>query len=1003
MSGHPDRLRDSDRRPRGRLALLIVCLVALLPAVAAADDVEVRAGVRDGIGRLVFDWPRPVRYTAEIFDGQLAISFSRTIRADLNAAQGLLTEFISAARISPDGRSALFELSGELSFRDFASGNSVVVDLAPPEVLAAAPVLGLPGQPAPQVARQKQPAAQAPPAPVREPSSGERPVPVRVGEHSDYSRLVFDWSQPVEYAVDKEGARVEVSFESTRPVELDALRRDLPPLLTSAEYRAADAESVVILGVDPQARIRHFRIGTKVVLDVMRSSRRSAAATDSKPADAPPAAEQTPSASAPEPAEPAPAPQAELEPDAEAELESAVAPIPPAEDQPAEAAASETEPDAAKLDVRAGAGVVTLRLALPKDARLAAFRRAGYAWVVIDQPSNLKLDGLSGAGDGIIGDAEQLPNRAATVLRMALRPGYNPAVLQEDGDWLIDFRGQPIVPQLPLNARAVEEPDGQAALRVLTRRPAQPISLIDPEVGDQLLVVPLAQPGEGTDDTRQYSELSILPSAQGLVIAPRADGLRVVSEEDTVMVSRPGGLFVTPRAANPDAAAALDGTLVLDFRAWMGDPDKDFVENKHALNQAISFASESQLNRARYDLARFLFANGFHHETLAMLELIETESQTLAQTPEFLLVHGATAFLAQRYDIAAKKLEAELLRGSAEAALWRAGMAAERGNATIAAQLFKRAGAAPPTYPERLRAKLGFAGARAALEAEAGDLADALIGELRDLRLSEEQRDDLTFLIGGLELLNGNRDQARELWREVRASPDPRVRAEAEYRLIGLGLNLGELEVGDAIERLEALRFAWRGGGLEFDVLRRLAQLYIESDAHPEGFHLLRQALKYHPQDPDAPAVRKVLQREFLALFSEEGKDRLPPLRALALFDEYRDLIPKGKAADRLIEHLAERLVTVDLLKQASDLLRHQVRFRLNGLEVARVGAREAVIRLLDRDPEGALNALDFSEVERMPGPLAAARDRVRARALLQLRRPNEAIILLLDDTSEEG
>nr|MDJ0951852.1 hypothetical protein [Alphaproteobacteria bacterium] len=29
--------------------------------------------------------------------------------------------------------------------------------------------------------------------------------------------------------------------------------------------------------------------------------------------------------------------------------------------------------------------------------------------------------------------------------------------------------------------------------------------------------------------------------------------------------------------------------------------------------------------------------------------------------------------------------------------------------------------------------------------------------------------------------------------------------------------------------------------------------------------------------------------------------------------------------------------------------------------------------------------------------------DRVRARALLQLRRPNEAIILLLDDTSEEG
>ena len=62
---------------------------------------------------------------------------------------------------------------------------------------------------------------------------------------------------------------------------------------------------------------------------------------------------------------------------------------------------------------------------------------------------------------------------------------------------------------------------------------------------------------------------------------------------------------------------------------------------------------------------------------------------------------------------------------------------------------------------------------------------------------------------------------------------------------------------------------------------------------------------------------------------------------------------PAGPVAE-----LADRLVEVDLLDRAAELLESQVRYRLAGPLKARVGARLAVIRLLDRAPDQAMKAL---------------------------------------------
>ena len=101
-----------------------------------------------------------------------------------------------------------------------------------------------------------------------------------------------------------------------------------------------------------------------------------------------------------------------------------------------------------------------------------------------------------------------------------------------------------------------------------------------------------------------------------------------------------------------------------------------------------------------------------------------------------------------------------------------------------------------------------------------------------------------------------------------------------------------------------------------------------------------------------------------------------------------------------MIRKLADRLVGVDLLDRGAELLENQVQFRLQGQEKVRVGTRLALVRVVAKEPENALKALDMSEARGIPDDLARERRYLRARALVQMGRRDEALALLENDES---
>ena len=121
----------------------------------------------------------------------------------------------------------------------------------------------------------------------------------------------------------------------------------------------------------------------------------------------------------------------------------------------------------------------------------------------------------------------------------------------------------------------------------------------------------------------------------------------------------------------------------------------------------------------------------------------------------------------------------------------------------------------------------------------------------------------------------------------------------------------------------------------------------------------------------------------------------MPPIDALGVFYEYRELTPIGRRGDEMIRRLADRLVGVDLLDQAAELLQYQIEKRLEGAARAQVAARLAMVYLTNRKPDRAIAALRSTRINDLSGELRQQRLLLEARAQSDVGRHDLALDII--------
>ncbi len=332
------------------------------------------------------------------------------------------------------------------------------------------------------------------------------------------------------------------------------------------------------------------------------------------------------------------------------------------------------------------------------------------------------------------------------------------------------------------------------------------------------------------------------------------------------------------------------------------------------------------------------------------------------------------------------------------AALWRGLIEAAQEDWSNARTDLERAEPVLNQYPPEWQARQRFAKAEAALGLGHLEVADAAVARLPQGALPQPLMLQAQLVRARLLASENRGREAGLLFNAIERSGDERAAAQSIYYRTDAAVRAGVMSQDAAIAALEQLRFRWRGDLLELNTLRKLAALYFGKQRWRDGLHTLKTAAQNFPDEDMARTAQDDMRNAFVSLFLKGRADKLPPVEQLAIFYDFIDLTPIGPDGDEMIRRMSDRLVAVDLLAPAADLLNYQITKRLDGIARAQVATKLAMIYLMDQKPQNALDTLRQTQISTLPDTVSHQRLLLEARAFAALKQWDNAIDLIAVD-----
>ncbi len=957
-----------------------------------ADQVFIESASRPGYGRLVFNWPTPVSFKAKISGNRLVVEFGRPIVANYGSAIDPISKYIGGAQASLDGRSVSFSLKKTFGLRSFDSGAAIVVDL-----LDDASRTTKTSQANPRAGKL---------AVVRTPLKSSRPaVKVRRGQHANYSRIVFDWPTKVKYKFLKSGEIATISFLSPAKINLASVGQ--PPLkfIKGINARSGDNGPIVTLKVPETSQVKHFLVGPKVVVDIFAPGTKKGPSKlakkdikgvkkkSKKPAQLvrSSAAVRTP---------------VSIVKKVGTEVAGKPLSLVPGKSVPPIKGGNLKNIDPSATQLKGAAGEITLKFNWQESVAAAVFPRAGALWIIFDRKlESLNIEELRAAGGNAIRSIDLIPSENGTVLRLVTISGINPTLKRDGFAWIFDFKKQNLQLNRAIGVKA--QPNSPIGARIFmpVQNPGNPVIVTDPEVGDKIVVVPVAALGNGVVKRYIYPQLQILPSSQGVVIRPWVDNIRVRSLSQGVEISSLGQLVISSNFKAPSARKQSSKlralTRLLDFKRWRNVTPKAFTQDRRKLQFDITGKKGLKREDARLELAKFYMANGFGAEIMGLMRIIEKDRPAAKDDPEFRLIRGIGSYMLGRFSDSKTDIYHKSIGKYDEGVFWQAVVDGTIGDRAQASFNLRRLGLITRTYPDALKYPLSLLITEAAIDVGDVRIAKRFLGAIEaEEKLSPSLKGQLSFTKGRFLELSGDFENAVVQWEKAVESKHRPSSSRATVARAELLLKLKKFSRGEAIDELETLRFAWRGDEFEFNLLRRLGRLYVEDGNFRNGLLTLKQAATHFRAVEKAKEVTQAMSDAFKELYLNSAADSLPPVTAIALYYEFKELTPVGVKGDEMIRKLADRLVGIDLLDDGARLLEEQVNLRLKGEERARVAARLAVVHIMNNNFVKARNVLHSTNEANLPPLLVEERRHLLARALMGLKLDDAAVELLNADKS---
>jgi tetratricopeptide (TPR) repeat protein len=930
---------------RARVAERALRAQRALEEAQKRPPIRVRASVQPTFVRFVFEMPEGINVSSVLNEQKLTLSFNAILSFDLADAKVAAPPNIASINQKIQGDTSAVDITmiGDVDVHSFREDKNYIVDVAfqqsdksPSALLpAAAEALKAPGAAKPMAAA---PAASGKPAEA----AAQQP-----------SEIV----PPTSEMLAKE-ANIEIKPDAA-PNMAPAPETQTPaPPAPAAQEKPAAAPAM------PEMQM----------------------------AAAPPAKETTKEATketqmAPPPVQETPAPAAPPKKMAMAAPE----PLPPPETRAGDSDAS--------VDARRDSDGLRLTFSFASATPAALFRRADTVWVVFDSTKPIDVAPIRNKGGALIAEATRVPLEHGQAIRIRLNRPQMPSLVGDDqpdrARWTVTFADTMQTPTQPLvTERNVADPS-HANVTVALAKPGLVHRLVDPDAGDTILVVTAPAPVRGFIKRQDFVELSLLESVHGVAIRPNSDDITVQTTPDTIILSRPGGLTLSSVIGGSDHRAATAARPIFDVGDWRKNQEGRFITREDELLRASAAADPEHRAAARVELARFYLARGMYVEAKSILDLAIVDANADAQDPVVLVVHSVASTLMGRPDWGLRDLANPVVGNNYDSQLWKALAYARQGKWAEAREKFKNVEFAITLLPIEMQRIVIADAMRASLEVKDYSGADKRSSDLEVIGLPPEMKPAVAVLRGRLAQALGHDKEALAQYKIAVDSPDRASAAKAKVLEIALKQERDEISQADALRELETLSVMWRGDSTEVQTLEMMARIYADTGRYSESLAATRTATRMEPNSAISRQGQDEAAALFAQLFLSPKGDDLPPIDALGMFYEYQELTPIGRRGDEMIRRLADRLVAVDLLDQASELLQYQVDHRLEGAARAQVAARLAMVYLTNRKPDRAIAALRSTRIADLSGELRQQRLLLEARAQSDVGRHDLALDII--------
>lgn len=942
-----------------RLSILIV-LATLCVGMSAHAAPRVSSSKMGDFARVSFGWDAPTTMKFSTSGNVVTLSFNKSVGHDVSNVASRLRPYVRGITRTPDGSRVIITLDKPYRVRQFLSGNTNGIDI---------------------IVRDDEP-----------------------------------------YSTDEDVAQIEAPSESimtTKPVLVQPKKPQPAP-------QAAPAPKPNIYSTKAEAP---------------KPAPTPVAAPTPTPAPVITTKKEEPKPAEPEkPAAPTAKPEAKPEPKPE-----------PAK---AEAAAQEPVKPAATVQAKQGELLVgavkgteapTLEFAWTERVALATFSRGNDAWVIFSKDANINLGRLISVLPKGLVHVDRFALKGHTALRFSSQAPVHPSAehIKDTYHWRITFAPAQV------SKNAIEytmQPSTQGDFMLFKALDVSaPIAFYDPMFGDRWLIAPLYDDAHHVAIPKSISGSDVIPTGQGIAVRTDDDALNMRVTRGGIELRGKKALPalvrmpIVPGQKDMGYVSGAADDIVLAYHKFFRD-SQNFAESRARIARELASADENTRPEKLKELAGIYIAQGFGPETVKIVNDLQKDYPEYYAQHRMGIMHTAGYFMADRMPEAiavqkAAKMDAKVL----EVALWNDVMAlftpvstqatitgdtvvtaedSEKKTPDSAEALAPKAPPPPPVtldllkyqddivrfYPPRIRQKLSIIAADQYIQQKQYNKAIAVFDALNEDDILKPIQPFAEYLFGRIAAEKGETKRALEVWAKlVKRDEDPYITARAEFASISLAYTQGEMKLEDAIKRLEALRLDWRYDALEQEVLRFLGQLYVDAKQYDMALRVWKELLNYYPGSADALELSIVMTDLFMQLYTEGLADDLTPLKSLALFYEFRDLIPVDSRGDAIVRGLADRLAAVDLVDRAIELLAHQIRFRSEGQERAELGTRLALLYIINNQPNDALQTLEATSYGSIPDKLARLRSQLSAQALEKTGAHEQALQAIQNDTSNRG